>query len=311
MGTPEFAVESLKALTDSNFNITAVVTNPDKPAGRGRKISESPVKQFAKKKGFKILQPNNLREKTFIEELNSLKPDLQVVVAFKILPPEVFTIPKKGTFNLHASLLPDYRGAAPINHAIINGEKKTGVTTFFLDEKVDTGKIINQKAVVISKEDTAGSLHDKLMKKGSKLVVESTEKIMRNQYKTVDQKQLLNDKTKVKKAPKIFKKDCQINWQKPVNEVHNFIRGLSPHPAAWTKLINTETYSAKIYAGYPEKSTFSETPGSIITDSKKRLKVACQNGYLHIQEIQIAGKKRMKTEEFLRGFQKISEYRFE
>ena len=210
MGTPEFAVESLKALVEKNFHIAGVVTNPDKPAGRGQKIAESAVKKYAKKKGLPVIQPKNIKDPDFIVQLKNLNPDLQVVVAFKILPPEVFNIPKYGTFNLHASLLPDYRGAAPINHAIINGETLTGVTTFFLDEHVDTGQIIDKKEVEIHHNDTAGSLHDKLMVAGGKLVIETVDKIINQNYQVIDQNELIQSKT-IKKAPKIFKEDCQIN----------------------------------------------------------------------------------------------------
>lgn len=310
MGTPDFAVESLRALIDSNYKIAAVVTNPDKPAGRGRKIQESSVKKYAKKQGLHILQPENLKDESFINQLKSIKPALQIVVAFKILPPEVFKIPTFGTFNLHASLLPDYRGAAPINHAIINGEEKTGVTTFFLDEKVDTGKIIAQKTVFIKQDDTAGSLHDKLMKKGSELVVESTQKILENNYRKIDQQELIKENQKLHKAPKIFKEDCRINWNKPVTEVYNFIRGLSPFPSAWTKMINDKEYTLKIYSVSPEKTAQNLNPGTIESDGKTYLRIACRNGYIKINEIQLAGKKRMTTEEFLRGFKSVKNYKF-
>ncbi|MFP3859557.1 MAG: methionyl-tRNA formyltransferase [Bacteroidales bacterium] len=310
MGTPDFAVESLKALIDNNYKIDAVVTNPDKPAGRGRKIQESPVKKYAKKQGLYILQPENLKDESFIKELKLIKPALQIVVAFKILPPEVFKIPTYGTFNLHASLLPDYRGAAPINHVIINGEEKTGVTTFFLDEKVDTGKIIAQKAVSVKQDDTAGSLHDKLMKTGSELVVESADKILKNDYQQIDQKELIRENQKLHKAPKIFKEDCRINWNKPVTEVYNFIRGLSPFPSAWTQMVNDKEYTLKIYSAIPEIASHSLSPGAIKSDGKTYLQIACRNGFIKIEEIQLAGKKRMTTEEFLRGFQSINDYRF-
>ena len=312
MGTPDFAVESLKALINNHFNVVGVVTNPDKPAGRGQKLQESAVKKYAKNKEIPILQPVNLKDEFFISELQNLKPSLQIVVAFKILPPEVFNLPDYGTFNLHASLLPDYRGAAPINHAIINGETKTGVTTFFLDEKVDTGKIIDRKEVDISSDDTAGSLHDKLMVAGSQLVVKTVNKIIENTYQIIDQQELIKDIDQVKKAPKIFKKDCKINWNKPVQKVHNFIRGLSPYPSAWTNLVNeNKKQQVKIFLSRPLPLEHRETIGNIKSDGKSSLQVACRDGYIDIKELQLAGKKKMKTSELLRGLRDINKYRFE
>lgn len=311
MGTPDFAVESLKALVEHNYNVVGVVTNPDKPAGRGQKVKESAVKKYAQKMQLPILQPGNLKDESFLQELKDINPTLQVVVAFKILPPQVFNLPKYGTFNLHASLLPDYRGAAPINHAIINGEKQTGVTTFFLDEQVDTGKIIDKKEVPIHSNDTAGSLHDKLMKKGGELVVETVEKIRTNDYLSIEQEKLLVNKKQPKKAPKIFKENCRIIWEKTTNEIYNLIRGLSPYPAAWSILTDSDKeYSVKIFLCDPNYEENHDKPGIIKSDGKTTLKVACKDGFINIRELQLAGKKRMETSEFLKGFRDINDYWF-
>jgi methionyl-tRNA formyltransferase len=313
MGTPDFAVESLKKLTENNYNIVAVVTNPDKPAGRGQKLKESPVKKYAVSKGLKILQPSSLKDEQFKNELSSLQPTLQVVVAFKILPPSIFTIPSHGTFNLHASLLPQYRGAAPINHAIMNGEHETGVTTFFLDEKVDTGKIIDQRKVHISNTDTAGTLHDKLMTEGAELVESTVDSIINDTYTIIPQDKLTNKSEQLKKAPKIFSEDCRINWQNDVFSIHNFIRGLSPYPAAWTELIDNQKTrkKTKIFYGEPDFKDHQHRAGVIQTDKKKYLKVAANNGFIDIKELQVEGKKKIQTEEFLRGFKGIEHCYFE
>ncbi len=313
MGTPDFAVESLKKLTENNYNIVAVVTTPDKPAGRGQEIKESPVKKYAVSKNLKILQPSSLKNEQFKDELRSLQPSLQVVVAFKILPPSVFTIPAYGTFNLHASLLPKYRGAAPINHAIINGESETGVTTFFLDEKVDTGKIIDQKKVPISNTDTAGTLHDKLRTLGAELVQSTVDSIINGTYSIIPQNELVNKFETLKKAPKIYTKDCRINWQDDVSAIHNFIRGLSPYPAAWTELIDDQhrRKKAKILYGEPIYKDHQFIHGSIHTDQKKYLKIAANNGFINLKKLQVAGKKKMQIEDFLRGFKGIEHHYFE
>ena len=310
MGTPEFAVESLKMLVQNNYNVAGVVTNPDKPAGRGRQIRESPVKKYAKVQNLTILQPAKLSDKDFIQQLKDLRPALQVVVAFKILPPEVFNIPEFGTFNLHASLLPDYRGAAPINHVIINGEQKTGVTTFFLDDKVDTGKIIGKKETEIKEDDTAGSLHDKLMLLGAQLVTETVDAIRNGDYQAIPQHELIHGKEKLKKAPKIFKEDCRINWEKSSKEIYNFIRGLSPYPAAQTLLINSKEISIKIYqASSPENKPHDHACGTILSDHKSYIKVATSDGFIYLEELQQSGKKRMHVKEFLKGFQNIEAFR--
>ena len=313
MGTPDFAVESLKTLTENDYNIVGVVTNPDKPAGRGQKIKESAVKKYAVSKGLHVLQPSSLNDEHFREELRKLKPSLQVVVAFKILPPSIFTIPTHGTFNLHASLLPQYRGAAPINHAIMNGEKETGVTTFFLDEKVDTGKIIDQRKVSITETETAGTLHDKLMKSGAGLVKSTIDSIINQTYSIIPQDELAKNFNSLKKAPKIFNEDCRINWNRDINELHNFIRGLSPYPSAWTEFIDAEgnRKKTKIYYCEPVAKSHNYKVGSILSDQKTYLKVAAKNGFLDIKQLQLEGKKQMQTEEFLRGIRSLDKCVFE
>lgn len=309
MGTPEFAVESLRALVENNYNVVGVVTNPDKPAGRGQQIRESPVKTYAREQKLPILQPENLSDNKFIQQLKDLHPKLQVVVAFKILPSEVFNIPEYGTFNLHASLLPDYRGAAPINHVIINGESKTGATTFFLDDKVDTGKIIMKKETKITKDETAGTLHDKLKVLGSELVMETVDAIRENDYQAIPQDELINNFKTLKKAPKIFKEDCRINWNKPCREVYNFIRGLSPYPAAQTLLTNSNQIKLKIFQAYPEKKRHEYRCGTLLSDHKNFIKVATSDGFINLEEIQQSGKKKMDVKEFLKGFKNIEEFK--
>jgi len=294
MGTPEFAVPSLEILISSHHDISAVVTVPDKPQGRGLKVSESPVKKFAVKNNLKIIQPENLRDKYFSTQIKSLEPDLIVIVAFRILPKEVFTIPKYGSFNLHASLLPKYRGAAPINWAVINGEKETGVTTFFLDEKVDTGKIIMQESCEITEDDDAGTLHDKLSELGAKAVMSTVNLIeMTNgNVQTVNQ-----DSSLASKAPKITKEFCRIKWDRTAIENFNFIRGLSPYPGAYTfrngKLI-------KIFKIRMNVEGSGTTPGEVKV-SQNKLYLRCGDGNLEILELQEEGKKRLSTDEFLRG----------
>ncbi|MEF8984524.1 MAG: methionyl-tRNA formyltransferase [Bacteroidales bacterium] len=308
MGTPEFSVESLKALVENKYNVVGVVTNPDKPAGRGQQIRESPVKKYAKEQGLPILQPENLSDRDFIQRLKDLDPMLQVVVAFKILPSEVFNIPEYGTFNLHASLLPDYRGAAPINHVILNGESKTGVTTFFLDDKVDTGKIIKKKETEITQDETAGTLHDKLKMLGAELVVETVEAIRNNDYQAIPQDELIKNRQTLKKAPKIFKEDCRIDWHKTCSEIYNFIRGLSPYPAAQTLLNNSDQIPLKIFQAYPEKKVHEHACGTLLSDHKNYIKVATPDGFIHLKEIQQSGKKKMDVKEFLKGFKNIEEF---
>jgi len=312
MGTPEFAVPSLESLLIENYNIVGVITSPDKPAGRGLEIQQSPVKQFALKNNLKILQPLNLKAPAFIQELKDLAPDLQVVVAFRMLPDDVWQLPPLGIFNLHASLLPNYRGAAPINWAVINGEKKTGVTTFFIEHDIDTGKIIFQEEVEIEKNENAGELHDKLMIEGAKLVCKTVDAIARDSYKKIDQLKLLTKGQDLKKAPKIHKEDCKINWNKEPVEIFNFIRGLSPYPTAWTEIISEsgKKFTLKIFASDYSISDLDLNPGEILSDQCTFLKIAVNEGFINVNNLQLEGKKRMKIEDFLRGFQSISKYKF-
>jgi len=302
MGTPEFAVGSLRKLIDNGFNIVGVITSADKPAGRGKKIKYSDVKKYALEHNLKLLQPANLKSPEFIAELEALKADLQIVVAFRMLPEIVWGMPPLGTFNLHASLLPQYRGAAPINHVIINGEKITGVTTFFLDKEIDTGRIIKQVPVEISECDNAGSLHDKLMDVGGNLVVETANDILNNRVESIPQKLKISEGEKLLKAPKIFKEDCRISWNKNLDDIYNFIRGLSPYPTAFTELINEagETILLKIYKVSREVTEVNIPPGRVIID-KENFKISCSNGFLILQELQQSGKKRMQIIDFLRG----------
>ena len=304
MGTPDFAVASLKTLVNDGFNIVGIITVPDKPAGRGKKISESAVKKFALQKNLNILQPSNLKDPDFINELKSLQANLQVVVAFRMLPQVVWDMPEFGTFNLHASLLPQYRGAAPINWAIINGETKTGITTFFLDQEIDTGKIIFQEEIEIEINDTAGILHDKLMVHGASLVSDTAKAIKNNKVLSLKHQSDLTENTKLNIAPKIHKEDCRINWSDIAENIQNFIRGMSPYPAAFTELVmpNKHTYSLKIFSSVISETQTDKKPGSILTDNKSFLKIASSNAWLDIKDLQLAGKKRMKTEDFLRGF---------
>lgn len=310
LGTPDFAVESLKILVENNYNIVGIITAPDKPAGRGQKIMKSAVKVYAEEQSLNILQPTNLKDESFIEELKSLKPDLQIVVAFRMLPEKVWDLPPIGTFNLHASLLPQYRGAAPINWAIINGEKETGVTTFFLEHKIDTGKIIMQESVTIDGNENAGSLHDKLMLKGSRLVLKTVQALSYNSVQLKDQSVLTGDGIELKAAPKIFKEDCKIDWNDHIDIIYNKIRGLSPYPAAWTELKSAnKPISCKIFDVSPESSLHDFVPGTLISENATSLMVAVQGGFIHINELQLAGKKRMKTEDFLRGFQNVESFK--
>lgn len=312
MGTPDFAVASLKKLVDNGYNVVGVITAPDRPAGRGKQLAESAVKKYAVANNIKVLQPEKLKNPQFLEELKTLNADLQVVVAFRMLPEVVWAMPRLGTFNLHGSLLPQYRGAAPLNWAIINGETKTGVTTFLLDHEIDTGKILFKKEIDIWENDTVGTVHDSLMDIGAGLVLDTVDALARGDYKAIPQEELTAD-TEIKHAPKIFKDDCKIDWTKDVETVRNLIRGLSPYPAAWSTLVNKtngQQTSAKVFfAAHAEgKAT---TPGTIESDGKNYLKVACADGWLQITDLQIAGKKRMKTNDFLRGFQQINDFRFE
>ncbi|WP_273566634.1 methionyl-tRNA formyltransferase [Maribacter halichondriae] len=297
MGTPDFAVATLDSLVREGYNVVGVVTAPDRPAGRGRKLQESAVKKYAIDKDIPVLQPKNLNQPEFLQELKSLSANLQIVVAFRMLPKSVWNMPEYGTFNLHASLLPDYRGAAPINWAIINGETETGVTTFFIDDKIDTGEIILQEKTSIEPEDTAGTLHDKLMHLGAKLVIKTVVLLEKGPVKTKKQKE---EKTK-KLAPKIHKETCKIDWEQPIDTIFNHIRGLSPYPTAWTSLVNDqEKIFLKIYGASKEYNDHSLKIGTIHF-SKKEMKVAVHEGYIQLLEIQLPGKRKMWTNEVLNG----------
>lgn len=298
MGTPDFAVGILKSLVEKETNIVGVVTAPDKPSGRGRKLNESAVKQYAVGHNLPVLQPTNLKSESFIEELRALKANLYIVVAFRMLPKIVWQLPEYGTFNLHASLLPQYRGAAPINWALINGEKTTGVTTFFIEEEIDTGEIILQKEIAIDAKDTAGTLHDKLMVLGSEVTLETVEMIRKGEVSTLPQS--FNETLKT--APKIYSDTCQINWNDPLLTIHNFIRGLSPYPGAWTNLHqDNQLINVKIYKAHPEFIEHN-VPVKSIVKNKKTLKVAVTDGFLVIDEIQLSGKKKMDVISLLNGF---------
>lgn len=303
MGTPEFAVESLKALVENDFNVVAVVTMPDKPIGRGHKVQSSPVKEYAVAQKIPVLQPERLKDESFLAELRSFNADLQIVVAFRMLPEVVWAMPRLGTFNLHASLLPQYRGAAPINWAIINGETKTGVTTFFLQHEIDTGNIILQESVAILPEENVGNLHDKLMHIGAKSVVRTVEIILSEKVNAIPQQ----EDEELKLAPKIFKDTCRINWEKSGESIHNFVRGLSPYPAAWCELLqdNSDAVVLKVFETKFEKISHQMPLKSILTDGKSYLKVAVNDGFLHLKTIQIQGKKRMNVSDFLMGFRTI------
>ena len=294
MGTPDFATATLQSMVQMGYKVVGVVTAPDKPAGRGQKLTQSSVKTFALKHGLELLQPKNLKDESFVEDLKSLKADLQVVVAFRKLPKVVWDMPTKGTFNLHASLLPKYRGAAPINWAIINGEKESGVTTFFIDENIDTGTIILQKSCPIKTSDNAGNLHDKLMILGSELVCETIDLISSNNY------QCRKQNGKITHAPKIYKADCKLNWSDSIFNIHQKIKGLSPYPSSWTQISNDKTL--KIFESSVLEAKHNLAYGTIITDGKNELKVAAKGGYVYLLDVQLSGKKRMKVDEFLRGF---------
>lgn len=297
MGTPDFAVATLNALIQAKYTIVGVITAPDKPAGRGRKIQQSAVKSYALEHNLNILQPTNLKSEGFITQLKSLNANLQIVVAFRMLPEIVWKMPKYGTFNLHASLLPDYRGAAPINWAIINGETKTGVTTFFIDEKIDTGNIILKEEVKIGENEIVGELHDKLMKVGSELVVKTVKQIEENNVITTKQRA-----EEGKLAPKIYSETCQINWNDNFNNIYNLIRGLNPYPTAWTTLINNEEeIQVKIFDVEKEIIPHQHKAGTVIT-SKKEIKVAVKDGFLKINSLKLSGKRKMDSKSLLNGF---------
>lgn len=296
MGTPDFAVPTLQALVEHHYNVVAVITAPDKPAGRGQKIQQSPVKEYAVSQGIPVLQPTNLKSETFLEELRSYRANLQIIVAFRMLPEVVWAMPELGSFNIHASLLPAYRGAAPINWAIINGEKETGVTSFFLKHEIDTGDLIFQERVPILEEDDFGSLYEKLKHKGAELAVRTVQAIEREQV----QPQPQATSAETKHAPKIFKETCGINWNQPARQVRDFIRGLSPYPAAWTRF-DGKTF--KVFkTEVAENAAYTLEPGQLMTDNKTFLHVQTADGALAILDLQMEGKKRMPVQDLLRGY---------
>lgn len=299
MGTPDFAVETLRAIVEAGYKVVGVITAPDRPAGRGRKLQESAVKKYAKEQNLKVLQPVNLKAETFLAELEALNANLQVVVAFRMLPEVVWKMPEYGTFNLHASLLPQYRGAAPINWAIINGETETGVSTFFIDERIDTGEMIMQERINIESAESAGDLHDKLMATGAGLVIKTLEAISQGKVTTTPQKEAGDLKT----AYKLSRENTRIDWEQPLARIYNLIRGLSPYPAAWTLLVNgNDELMLKVYASEPEIVQHDYPIGQVLQEGKK-VKVAVKNGFLILTEIQLPGKRKMAVKDLLNGYE--------
>ena len=304
MGTPDFAVGSLRALVEGGYNVVAVVTMPDKPVGRHQsELSQSAVKQYAVAHNIPVLQPEKLKDPNFLEELRSYRADLQVIVAFRMLPEAVWDMPPHGTFNLHASLLPQYRGAAPINWAIINGDTETGVTTFLLDHEIDTGRIIHQARTPISEDDNVETVHDRLRDIGAGVVTQTVDDIIAGNIRPIDQDTLTAD-TEIRHAPKIFKDTCRLAFDLPVKRAFDFVRGMSPYPAAWTELVeeNGKRTMLKIYATTREETSVAEAPGTVLTDGKTYFKIAFSVGYLALTELQLAGKNRMTVSDFLRGY---------
>lgn len=312
MGTPEFAVGALAEIVRHQYQVVAAVTAPDKRAGRGQQIRYSPVKEFCLENKIPILQPEKLKSPDFLDELKSYQPDLIIVVAFRMLPELVWAMPRLGTFNLHASLLPDYRGAAPINHCLINGDTKTGLTTFFLEKEIDTGKIILQKEIPIDPEDNAGSLHDKLLLAGAQLVVQTIQRIEQGNLMVISQNELIDKGLALRPAPKIFTETCRIIWQQPAVVIHNLIRGLSPYPAAWTNLQTPNgERSIKVYQSLFQIESHAFSAGEVVVENRKRLKVAVSDGWIYLLEVQQSGKKKMQIHEFLQGFPTYSDWRME
>lgn len=310
MGTPDFAVESLRCLVEGGYNVVGVITMPDKPAGRGHKLQFSPVKQYALEHSLPLLQPEKLKDEAFVEALREWKADLQIVVAFRMLPEVVWNMPRLGTFNLHASLLPQYRGAAPINWAVINGDTETGITTFFLRHEIDTGEVIQQVRIPIADTDDVGIVHDKLMMLGGKLVTETVDAILNDAVKPIPQEEMAVV-GELRPAPKIFKDTCRIDWNQPVKRIYDFIRGLSPYPAAWSELVQPdgETVVMKIFETEKIIQSHQLTPGTLLTDGKTYIHVAAADGFIGIRALQLSGKKRLKTDELLRGFRLTEEFR--
>lgn len=304
MGTPDFAVESLKYLVENNYNIVGVVTMPDKPAGRGHKLQFSPVKEYALAQKLNLLQPDNLKDSDFLSHLKALNADLQIVVAFRMLPQTVWAMPPMGTFNLHGSLLPQYRGAAPINWAIMNGEKETGVTTFFLKHEIDTGEILLQEKIEITENDNVGRIYSELMVVGAKLVLKTVDMIIDNKVQSIPQHNLISEGIQLHAAPKIFKETCKINWTQSVGQIHNHIRGLSPSPVAWTlyEVEDDKPITIKIYETEIIEAEHNEINGAIVTDNKKFLHIACKGGFVNVLALQLPGKKVMPIKDVLNGF---------
>ncbi len=314
MGTPEFAVESLKRLVEGGYNVVGVITMPDKPMGRhGSVLQASPVKQYAVSQGLKVLQPEKLKDEAFLEELRALQADLQIVVAFRMLPEVVWNMPPMGTFNLHAALLPQYRGAAPINWAVINGDTETGITTFFLKHEIDTGDIIQQVRVPIADTDNVEIVYDKLMMLGGDLVLETVDAILAGTIHPIPQDELIMPETELRPAPKIFKETCRIDWNKGVKRVYDFVRGLSPYPAAWTELVlpDGNRQVVKIYETEKQFATHSLPIGQVDTDGKTYFRIAVPDGYVNLLSLQMAGKKRMGVGDFLRGYRHVDESKVE
>lgn len=304
MGTPELAAFILNEMLEAGMNVPAVVTAPDKPAGRGRKLQQSPVKLIATEKKIRVLQPSNLKDAEFIQTLKEINPDIQVVVAFRMLPEAVWSIPPIGTFNMHASLLPDYRGAAPINHAIINGEKQTGVTTFLIDHKIDTGNILFRKEITIDEYETAGSLHEKIKHEGAGIVIKTVQALTAGNVSPIPQHIFIKKDTKLNQAPKIHKEDCLINWNRPASKIVDFIHGLSPTPAAYCiyELPDKKETRIKIFEARPVRTKHNHPPGQLITNNKDEMLFATKDGFVKVLQLQMPGKKRMHTEELLRGY---------
>ncbi|MDH6342890.1 methionyl-tRNA formyltransferase [Parabacteroides sp. PFB2-12] len=309
MGTPEFAVESLRALVEGGYNVVGVVTMPDKPIGRhGSVLQSSAVKQYAESVGLPVLQPVKLKDEGFLADLRALQADLQIVVAFRMLPEVVWNMPRFGTFNLHGSLLPQYRGAAPINWAIINGETETGVTTFFLTHEIDTGKIIKQAKIPVQDSDNVGDIHDKLMALGAGLVVETVDLLLNDAIDAIPQETFYTDPATLRPAPKLDKEVCRIDWNQPLKRIYDFIRGLSPYPAAWAELVPAEgkPQALKIYETEKIVKAHTDEIGTILSDGKSYIDVAVSGGYLRLLSLQLAGKKRMNARDFLNGFKQIN-----
>ncbi|MDD7454996.1 MAG: methionyl-tRNA formyltransferase [Bacteroidales bacterium] len=322
MGTPEFAVEPLKVLLENRFNVVAVVTVADKPIGRGQKMGESAVKKFAAERGIPVLQPLKLKDPAFLEQLRSYKADLFIVVAFRMLPEEVWSMPKLGTFNLHAALLPQYRGAAPINWAVINGEQRTGATTFMIDKNIDTGGIILRQSIKIGENETAGDIHDRLMKIGAELVVQTTEGIIEHTADTRVQRSFIQGSEVLKPAPKLTRELCHIDWNDSTKQIFNLIRGLSPYPAAYTELAAEEKGPVQLKIFSADKASYDDfmnmlhsagrdaaAPGTILSDGKSYLAIATADGAIYLKDVQLSGKKRMEINAFLAGFRNIETYK--